>query len=148
MTDATTAPTPTPTPSVPGWAVWTLRLSALLFAVLVLLQAVLAALFVTGDVGLLEAHGINAGLVTTVAFLQVVAAILVWRPGRGAVWPIWGSAAAFLLVEAQLAFGYARLLIFHIPMGAALFGVATGLLVGVCSPRIRQVRARPVTGQR
>jgi hypothetical protein len=128
--------------TVPGWAVWTLRLTVLLFAVLVLAQAVLAALFVTGDVGLLEAHGINAGAVATVAFLQVVAAILVWRPGRGAAWPIWASAALFLLVEAQLAFGYGRLLALHIPMGVALFGGATGLLVGVCSPRVRQVRAR------
>lgn len=128
------------TPTVPGWVVWLLRLTVLLFAGLVLLQAVLAALFVTGDVGLLEAHGINAGFVTTVAFLQLVAAILVWRPGRGAAWPIWASVATFLLVEAQLAAGYARVIALHIPMGVTLFGVATALLVGVCSPRIRQVR--------
>ena len=130
-----------PARSVPGWAVWVLRLTVLLFAVLVLLQAVLAALFVTGDVGMLEAHGINAGAVGTVALLQTVAAILVWRPGRGVVWPIWASTASFLLVEAQLGFGYARLLMLHIPMGVALFGLAAGLLVGVFSPGIRRVRA-------
>jgi hypothetical protein len=134
MTEATIKPAPT----VPGWAVWSLRVLVLLVAVLVLLQAVLAGLFVTGDVGLLEAHSANAGLVTALAFLQVVAAILLWRPGRGAAWPIWVTLASFVLVEAQAGFGYARLVALHIPMGVALFGLSVGLVVAVFSPSIRR----------
>jgi hypothetical protein len=129
-------------PPVPGWAVWTLRGLVLLVAALVLLQSVLAGLFVTGDVGLLEAHSLNASFVTTLAFLQVIAAILVWRPGRGPAWPIWATLASFLLVEVQVGFGYARLVSLHIPMGVALFGLSIGLVAAVFSPSIRRGRSR------
>ncbi len=129
-----------PTPNAPGWAVWTLRTTAMLVALSVLAQALLAGLFVTGDVGMLELHGINAGVVLALVFLQLVAAILLWRPGRGAVWPIWGSGAVFVLAEAQAAFGYARTIEAHIPLGMALFGASTGMLVGVLSPRLRYRR--------
>lgn len=131
-------------PSVPGWCVWGLRVTALLVAAGVLLQAILAGSFVTGDVGLLELHSANAGVVTTLAFLQLVAAILLWRPGRGVVWPIWASVASFVLVETQAGFGYARQIELHIPMGVLLFGVTVGLLVGVFLPGIRQARTHPV----
>jgi hypothetical protein len=130
------------TDQVPAWAVWSLRTTALLASLLVLTQAVLAGLFVTGDVGMLELHSVNAGLVISIAFLQLIAAVLVWRPGRGAVWPIWASAAVFALAEAQAGFGYARLVSAHIPLGVALFGASVGLLVGVFSPRIRARRRR------
>jgi hypothetical protein len=41
-------------------------------------------------------------------FFQFIAAILLWRPGRGPSWPIWVSLAFFLAAEAQSALGYAR----------------------------------------
>src|SRR5688572_13402393 len=125
---------------VPGWAVWTLRGSVLSVALLVLAQAVLAGLFVTGDVAMLELHSINAGMVLAMAFLQIVGAILLWRPGQGAVWPCWASLAVFVLAQAQAGFGYARLVGAHIPLGVALFGASIGLLVGVLSPRLRVPR--------
>lgn len=143
MADTATGAAVEPARTVPGWAVWTLRLMVLLFAVLVLLQAGLAGLFVTGDVGMLEAHSINASMVTSVAFLQIIAAILVWKPGRGVVWPIWVSIASFVLAQAQAGLGYGRVIALHIPMGVALFGFAVGLVVGVFLPGIRRVRTRP-----
>ena len=114
---------------------WLLRVSAALVAALVLAQSVLAGLFVTGDVGMLSLHSATASLLAALAFLQVVAAVLVWRPGRGPAWPIWASVMFFLLIEAQSAAGYARALALHIPMGVLMFGLSVALLSRAWSVR-------------
>jgi hypothetical protein len=129
------------TATVAGWTVWSLRWLTLIVTLLVLVQPVLAGLFVTGDVGMLDLHSINASFLTVFAFLQIVAAILVWRPGRGPAWPIWASVAGFLLAEAQAGLGYARVVSAHIPLGVALFGLWVALLIAVWSPGLRRRRS-------
>lgn len=141
MTDART---PDSAPSVPGWAVWSLRGLVTVVMLLVLVQPVLAGLFVTGDVGMLDLHSITASFLVVVVFLQIVAAILVWRPGRGPAWPIAASIAAFVLVELQSGLGYARVVAMHIPLGVLLFGLSVAFLIAVWSPRLR--RRRPSRG--
>lgn len=128
---------------VPGWAVWFLRVSALFVAVFVFVQPVLAGLFVTGEVGMLGLHSVNANLIALLVIVQAVAAILLWRPGRGPAWPIWISIAYLVLIEAQAGFGYARLVALHIPFGVALFGLAVAMLIGTWSPRLRVCRSTP-----
>lgn len=135
------APATAPVRTVPGWSVWLLRASTVLVTVFVLLQPVLAGLFVTGDVGMLGLHSLNANVILLLVLIQLVAAFLVWRPGGGAVWPIWTSLAYLLLIEAQAGFGYARLVAVHIPFGVALFGLAVALLLGTWSPRIWMSRS-------
>ncbi|MEV4413149.1 hypothetical protein [Catellatospora sp. NPDC049609] len=125
---------------VPGWAVWSLRGSASVVTALVLAQPVLAGLFVTGDVGMLEMHSMTASILVAVIFLQVVAAIVVWRPGRGPAWPIGASTALFVVAELQSGMGYARLVAVHIPLGVLLFGLSVALLIAVWSPRVRRRR--------
>lgn len=98
-------------------------ISAVLVAVFVLLQPVLAGLFVTGEVGMLGLHSVNADVIALLVVIQLVVAILVWRPGRGPSWPIWISLAYLVLVEAQAGFGYARLVSLHIPFGVAFSGL-------------------------
>jgi hypothetical protein len=134
---------PTPAGQVPGWAVWSLRVIALGVAVLVFGQPVLAGLFVTGDVGMLRLHSTSAGFITTLAFLQFAAAILVWRPGRGPSWPIWASLAFFLAAEVQAALGYARVVGLHIPLGVLLFGFAVVMVIATWSPKLQVRRSRP-----
>lgn len=129
--------------TVPGWAAWSLRLTVLATAVLVLLQPVLAGLFVTGDVGMLRAHSTAAGFITMLGFFQFIAALLVWRPGRGPAWPVWASLGFFVAAEAQSGFGYARLVGAHIPFGVALFGFAVAMLIATWSPRLRVRRSVP-----
>lgn len=136
------APSPASPPPVAGWAVWTLRIITTLAAVLVLVQPVLAGLFVTGDVGKLEMHSMTASVLVAVIFLQLVAAILVWRPGRGPAWPIGACTALFVAAELQSGMGYARLLAVHIPLGVLLFGLSVALLIAVWSPRVRRSRPR------
>ena len=138
---APVATSPVP-PPVPGWAVWTLRALTTLVTALILVQPVLAGLFVTGDVGMLEMHSMTASILVAVIFLQLVAAILVWRPGRGPAWPAGACAALFVTAELQSGMGYARLVAVHIPLGVLLFGLSVALLVAVWSPRVRRSRPR------
>jgi hypothetical protein len=128
---------------VPSWGVWSLRVIVLLGAVLVFLQPVFAGLFVTGDVGMLRMHSTTAGFITAAAFLQFVAAILLWRPGRGPAWPIWASLAFFLASEVQGGLGYARAVGAHIPLGVSLFGFAVGMVIATWSSRLRVRRSEP-----
>ncbi|TDD24054.1 hypothetical protein [Nonomuraea diastatica] len=128
---------------VPGWALWSLRVITLGVAVLVLVQPVLAGLFVTGDVGMLRTHSTMAGFLTVLVFVQFAAAILLWRPGRGPAWPIWAGLVFFLTVEAQSALGYARAVSVHIPLGVLLFGGAVAMVIATWSPGLRVRRSRP-----
>jgi len=127
---------------VPGWAAWTLRLIVTLHAVLIFLQPVLAGLFVTGNVGMLGLHSANAIFITMIAFFQIIASILFWRPGRGAAWPIWASVLMFLVGQIQGGFGYARLLALHFPLGVLLFGFAVAMLVWAWSPGMRVAKSK------
>lgn len=127
----------------PAWTLWPLRLLVFTVTVLLILQPVLAGLFVTGDVGMLRMHSTIAGFVTLGLFLQMIAAILLWRPGRGAAWPIWASLALVVLSEAQQAAGYARAVALHIPLGVLLFGFAVALLIGTWSPKAARRRSAP-----
>jgi hypothetical protein len=135
---------PSPVPDqVPGWSSWTLRVLVLIVAVLVLWQAVSAGLFVTGDVGLLTWHSATASFLYLLVLLQFVAAILVWRPGRGPAWPMAASLALFFLTFFQAGIGYGRVLSLHIPGGALLFGLTTAMLIATWSSRLRVRRSAP-----
>jgi hypothetical protein len=75
-------------------------------------------------------HELNAGIIHLVALVQLVVAILVWRPGRGPGWPGLASLALLLAEELQMGFGYARVLALHVPLGVASFGITVAMLVG------------------
>ncbi len=111
----------------PAWIVWSLRSTAVLHLLGVLGQAILAGLFVTGDVDMLGWHRDNAGFTHVVLYLQLVASILLWRPGRGPAWPSWAAAALVAAETIQVAMGQDRVLAVHFPLGMAVFG-ATSLL--------------------
>ncbi|GAA5047450.1 hypothetical protein HNP84_000367 [Thermocatellispora tengchongensis] len=112
---------------VPVWIVWAVRVTCVLHLLGVLAQAVLAGLFVTGDVDLLKAHEMNAHVTTGLLVLQLVAVVVLWRRGRGKVWPVWASVALLVLLEAQVGLGYARDLVGHFPLGMMVFGGAAAM---------------------
>ncbi|MFC5823896.1 hypothetical protein [Nonomuraea insulae] len=112
------------TSTPPAWIVWSLRALATAHLAGVLAQAALAGLFVTGDVDLLIWHRDNAGVTHVLLYLQLVAAILLWRPGRGAWWPAAASLGLVALETAQVGFGQSRALGLHFPLGMAIFGLS------------------------
>ncbi|SDQ66111.1 hypothetical protein [Thermostaphylospora chromogena] len=114
---------------VAGWIVWSVRGTVTAHLVSVLAQAVLAGLFVTGDVDLLRMHSMNAGVASTLVTLQFVAAILLWRPGRGAVWPLWASLVLVMLEGIQHTTGFSRDLGLHFPLGMLIFGFSSAMAV-------------------
>lgn len=150
MTESLAPPAVPPAPHrsvpagrVPGWAAWPFRVLVLLNAVLVFFQPVTAGLFVTGEVGMLGMHSAGHIFISLALMLQIVAAILVWRPGRGPSWPIWTTVGMFFLVGMQAGFGYARMLSLHIPLGVLTFGLAVAMLIAAWSRRLRVRRSAP-----
>ncbi|MFC4113232.1 hypothetical protein [Nonomuraea zeae] len=116
MTSSTATP--------PGWIVWFLRVSATGHLAGVLAQAALAGLFVTGDVDLLAWHRNNAGFTHSLLYLQLVAAILLWRPARGPLWPALAGLGLVLAETAQVGLGQSRIIALHFPLGMAIFGLS------------------------
>lgn len=113
----------------PGWIVWALRVTATGHLIGVLGQAVLAGMFVTGDVDLLAWHRDNAGFTYVLLFLQLVAAVLLWRPARFAGWPALASLGLVVAETAQVALGNARIIAAHFPLGMAIFGMSAVVTV-------------------
>ncbi|MEV6399152.1 hypothetical protein AB0M39_30945 [Streptomyces sp. NPDC051907] len=109
------------------WPVILLRCLITAFLVLTLVQPVLAGMFVTGEVDLLELHEINAHTISFLSWLLVVSAVLLWRPGRGPLWPIPVALLLSVLVQMQSGWGFSRALELHIPVGVALTAGATAL---------------------
>jgi hypothetical protein len=127
-----------------GLAVSGLRAVVLAHAALVLAQAAFAGRYLSGDAAGLRLHERNAELIVTLAMVQLVLAVLVWRPGRGPAWPALASLALWLAEVAQMSLGYGRVLGVHVPLGMAIFGLTVALAIGTWRlPRTG--RERPVS---
>ncbi|KPC64391.1 hypothetical protein ADL29_12165 [Streptomyces chattanoogensis] len=114
-----------------------MRGTAALLLLDTLVQAVLAGLFVTGDLDLLAWHAANAGVLSALTVIQTVLAVVVWRRLRGPGWPAAASAALVGLVSVQQGLGEARVLAGHMPVGMAIFGCATALTYWAFTARIQ-----------
>ncbi|MEK2479290.1 hypothetical protein [Streptomyces noursei] len=119
------------------WPMRLLRGTAVLVLLDTLLQAALAGLFVTGDLDLLAWHAANAGVLSALAVVQTVLAVVVWRRLRGPGWPAAASAMLVALVSVQQGLGEARILAGHMPVGMAIFGCATALTYWAFAARIQ-----------
>ncbi|WP_440066570.1 hypothetical protein [Streptosporangium sp. OZ121] len=122
--DPARVPARTDPARVPAWIVWSLRVTATLHLVTVLGQAVIAGMFVTGKVDLLAHHNLGAMVTTALVGLQLIAAITLWRPGRGPLWPLGVSVLQLVLVNAQIVLGQERMVAAHIPLAMVVFGLA------------------------
>jgi hypothetical protein len=128
-----------------GLAVRGLRAVVLAHAGLVLAQAAFAGRYLSGDAAGLRLHERNAELIVTLALVQLILAVLVWRPGRGPAWPALASLALWLAEVAQMSLGYGRVLGVHVPLGVAIFGLTVALAIGTW--RLTGTgRERPVSG--
>ena len=104
-----------------------LRLIVTVHCGLILLQAVLAGQYLSGGFDAIAVHRANAGFVLLVGWAQAVAALLLWRPGRGPAWPLGASALVCVAELMQMAAGTSRELGLHVPLGVTLFGAMAAL---------------------
>jgi hypothetical protein len=128
----------------PGWPAWLFRIVVTAEAVLAFNQAVFAGRFINGDYGAVASHSTGAAITELVLMVEVVAAVLLWRPGRGPAWPILASLGLFLLVGVQIALGFSRALAVHVPLGVTV--IALDILMLVWAWRYRPAR-RPVSAE-
>ncbi|MEU2712086.1 hypothetical protein [Streptomyces sp. NPDC007205] len=116
-----------------AWPLTLLRTTSLLFVLDTLLQAALAGLFITGDVGFLDLHAANAQVLAALVLVEAAAALLVWRSMRGPAWPFALTVGLLVLVGAQMGLGAARMLGGHIPLALGVFGVGVVLAYWACT---------------
>jgi hypothetical protein len=98
--------------------------AGVVFLVSVLAQALFAGLFVTGDVGFLDMHSVNASVVVFSAAVWVIVSLIVRAPREMVI----AGIAAVVVSVAQVAVGFARILPLHIPLGVLMFGAAVRLV--------------------
>ncbi|MFI6599601.1 hypothetical protein ACIBHX_25395 [Nonomuraea sp. NPDC050536] len=99
----------------------------------VLVQAVSAGMLLSG--GASGLHGAGALVVHVLGLIQLVVAVLLWRSGRGPGWPALTALVVLLTGFAQSALGGSGVVLVHVPLGMAIFGLSVWLLVWACSPR-------------
>lgn len=113
----------------PRWPRWAFRITMTVAVVMLFDQAVFAGQFLDGTYGSLHVHRENATLAGLSVLLALVAAVLVWRPGRGPWWPVLACLGIFALIALQIALGFARLIAVHVPLGVATILLAALLTV-------------------
>jgi hypothetical protein len=118
---------------------WTFRALITLHAFLVFLQAVLAGAFLDGHYAMLGLHRENAIGLVVLGYVQILVAVAYWRPGGGAVWPLWACVAMSVAETVQFFLGLGRLIGLHVPLGVAII---------VCAVLLAQWAWRDTFGRR
>lgn len=106
--------------SGPRATLWLLRGVALVAAVAVGAQPVLAGVFLGGESDAITVHSANATALLLLAMLQTVLAVLYAWPGGGRRWPILVGVVLFQGLGIQTGMGHERVLAIHVPLGVAL----------------------------
>ncbi|TDC02948.1 hypothetical protein E1267_27945 [Nonomuraea longispora] len=103
------------------------KVVAVLNTAVVFAQAVTAGQLMSGaGAGL---HGTGSFVVHLLGLVQLIVAVLIWRPGRVAGWPALVSVAILLLGFVQSMLGGSGAVMTHVPLGMALFGLCVWLVV-------------------
>jgi hypothetical protein len=124
----------------PRGSLWALRITAVLHLAVLVLQPLLAGMYLDGDADAVEIHGINAHIVQLICFAQIVAAIFYAWPGGGRIWPLAYSGGWWFLEGFQLGMGYARILIVHILLGVTVVIGQAFFTAWTCRRAARQPR--------
>jgi hypothetical protein len=92
-------------------------------------QPFLAGAYLSGQFDAIEIHGINGSLLAGWSILQIVVAVLFWRPGHGPGWPALATLVLFLAEGAQTGTGYTGQLGIHVPVGVAIVGGTVAMFI-------------------
>ncbi|WP_285479266.1 hypothetical protein [Amycolatopsis sp. NBRC 101858] len=106
-----------------------LRAGAAASAALACLQPVLAGAFLQGYYSMLAAHRMSGMLFALALVPTLLAALVVWRGGRGPGRPALFAALALVLCAAQIVLGFTRDLAVHVPLGAVLLYLVVRILM-------------------
>jgi hypothetical protein len=127
-------------PTKGRWAHWPLRISATLAALLLFDQAIYAGQFLSGTFASLHTHRENATYAGLAVLAAGACAVLLRRPGRGPVWPMFACLGQFVLIGLQIALGFRRVLTLHIPLGVVI--ILTAIHLAAWSWRYRPAQPR------
>jgi hypothetical protein len=136
-TNTAPAPDRTASPVRPPALLVALRLAATVNAAVVLGQAVLAGMILDGSDSAADAHRTNGQVFLAVTLVQLVLAVLLWRPARGPGWPALASGVLLTAAATQYSAGEDRNLALHIPLGVTVFGIVVSVMVGLWRSRAR-----------
>ncbi|MFG1946977.1 hypothetical protein [Nonomuraea sp. NPDC048826] len=125
-------PAETPAKPVSSGLLYALRVSIIAHAAGLVVAGSLAGQSVATDGAMAESHVMAGLLVHLVGLVQIIIAVLVWRPGRGAGWPALASLVLFLAGMGQH-FTW-MMLGAHLPNGILMFGLTTALVIWSWSP--------------
>ncbi|MFJ7243480.1 hypothetical protein ACIQWA_02420 [Kitasatospora sp. NPDC098652] len=100
-----------------------LRAAIALQTLTILLQAVSAGLLLATSYGE-TLHSAGARVMYGASMLHLLAAVLAWKPGGGAVRPVWEAAGFLALASVQVVLGIAHVPAVHLPLGVLMFGLS------------------------
>ncbi|QDQ14230.1 hypothetical protein [Streptomyces spectabilis] len=118
-----------------------LRTVAALACLETLVQGLLAGMLLNGDVDSIDPHGFNAYVFELLVFLQVVAAVLLWRHNRRLTWPLKATIGILLATFTQTALGLEGSLAAHVALGVALCAMETALVLRAFTLRTENAAA-------
>lgn len=141
----TTAPPDTRYRHVARPARWALRTVITVQTLDLFVQATLAGRFLNGAYGSLRIHSTNGTLIGIIGIVQIVAALLYWRPAGGVGWPVLTSLVIFAAEGIQIAIGHSRIIAVHVPLGVTI--VAAMALMAAWAWRPTFGQRRPAAGR-
>lgn len=113
-----------------AWPIrWALRIVMTAHPLAVLMQAVFAGRFMSGDFEMLRAHFVNSQVVGALGLAETALAVIYWRPGGGRGWPALACLGISIAVPLQIASGIERVIGVHVPLAIAIFAASTLLAV-------------------
>lgn len=113
----------------PRRSLTTLRVFAVVHSLALLVQPMLAGIYLSGEVGAIRVHEINGNILATLSIAQVVTAIVFRWKGKGRSWPLHASLVILIAEIVQLQLGYLALLAVHLPLGVSIISMQILLTV-------------------
>ncbi|GAB2630893.1 hypothetical protein [Kribbella swartbergensis] len=127
----------------PRASLWTLRITLLLHAALVVAQPILAGYFLSGEVDAMNVHGPIGSTLWMISMIQVVVALFYWLAGGGRGWPLLLTVVLFFAEFVELTFGYLQNFAVHVPLGTAIVVTVVWMTVWSFRPAARRSRKEP-----
>ncbi|WP_327092446.1 hypothetical protein OIE66_17900 [Nonomuraea sp. NBC_01738] len=118
---------------------WAFRALVSAHVVAIAGQPVFAGVYLTGDFDGLRWHAIGADVVTSLGYLQLIVAIIVWVRLRQA-WPFLSTALVVAAETVQYFAGLDGALWLHVPLGVM---TVAALVVQFAAVWLRQLSPRP-----